>query len=158
MRIRTTLLVFAFCFSVSALSDELADERAVWNLEETYWSYVKNNDIDGYLTLWDEGFIGWPTFSRTALGKDSIGAWIPPLHEDPSELFDYTLILEAVRSFGDVVITQYLVRSFYRSADSGDILRERGVSRITHTWQRRGNFWQIITGTSAVFIENDGSQ
>ncbi len=158
MRIKTTLFFLTFCFSVFVLSDERADEQAVWSLEEAYWTYVKRDDTNAYLELWDERFIGWPSFGRTPLGKDSIGTWISPLHEDPSEIFDYTLILEAVRSFGDVVITQYLVRSFYSSADTGEILRERGVSRITHTWRRSGNSWQIITGMSAVIIENDGIQ
>jgi hypothetical protein len=46
---------------VSAWSQEMtADEQAVWKLEENYWQYVKERDIEKYLELWDERFIGWP--------------------------------------------------------------------------------------------------
>ncbi len=156
MRSITVTILFASLFSLPVFSDEAADEQAVWNLEEAYWVYVKNNDIPGYLTLWDEKFVGWPGFSKTPMEKVSIGEWIPPLHANPSELYGYTLTREAVRSFGDVVVTHYLVRDFFRSSDTGEITGERGVTRITHTWQRRGNTWQIITGMAGTLIEDDG--
>ena len=68
-------------------------EAAVWQLEEAYWRYVKANDLDGYRTLWDERFVGWPGFAEHPVGK----------------------------------------------------------ANITHTWQRRGDSWRIITGMSATY-------
>jgi len=56
------------------------------------------------LTLWDEIFVGWPSFSRTPLEKASISGWSTPLHENPSEEFNYKLTREDVRSFGDIVV------------------------------------------------------
>lgn len=44
MRATTLMLLFGFLVSLPAWSDEAADEEA-------YWVYVKDNDIDGYLTL-----------------------------------------------------------------------------------------------------------
>ncbi len=156
MRMKLTVVVSALCLSLSVLSDELtADEKAVWQLEESYWRYVKNDDISGYLTLWDERFVGWPGFSRTPTEKDSIGGWIPPLHDDLSVIYDYTLTREAVRSFGDVVVAHYLVRDFYRSASTSEILRKRAVFRVTHT-RGRGDKWQIVTGMSGTLIGDDG--
>jgi hypothetical protein len=112
-----------------------ADEETVWSLEESYFVYVKNNDIDGYLTLWDERFVGWPCGSLKPKTKENIADWIPTLHADPSKIYEYELKREAVRSFGEVVVAHYLVRSFFRSSETGEIVRKRGVSRITHTWQ-----------------------
>ena len=148
MRTITVTVLLGFLLSVSACSDEAADEQAVWSLEEAYWVYVKNNDIEGYLTLWDERFVGWPGFSEAPIGKGNIGEWIAPLHENPAETYDYELTREAVRSFGDVVVVHYLVRDFMRSASTGEVVRQLDVYRITHTWQRRGDTWQIITGMS----------
>lgn len=148
MRAMTTMLMLGCLISLPAWADQAADEEAVWNLEEAYWGYVKKNDIDGYLTLWDERFVGWPGFSETPMGKESIHEWILPLHENESETYDYELTREAVRSFGDVVVVHYLVSDFFRSARTGVIVRQLDSYRITHTWQRRENGWQIITGMS----------
>ncbi len=144
----TTLL--SLCFSLPTLSAELTEaEQAVWDLEEAYWQYVKNNDVGGYRTLWDERFVGWPGFSKKPVGKENIADWIPPLHENPTETYDYELTREAVRSFGGVVVVHYLVRDFLRSASTGEVVRQLDVDRITHTWQRKGNSWRIITGMSS---------
>jgi hypothetical protein len=150
MRFITLTVVFVFLISLPASSDEAADEEAVWGLEEAYWVHVKNNDIDGYLTLWDERFVGWPGFSKKPMGKGNIAEWILPLHENSAETYDYELTREAVRSFGDVVVVHYLVRDFFRSASTGEIVRQLDTYRITHTWQRREGTWQIITGMSGV--------
>lgn len=148
MRDTAVAVLLTFLVSASAWADGAADETAVWQLEEAYWQYVKNNDLANYRTLWDERFVGWPGFSDKPVGKESIGAWIAPLHANAAETYDYQLTREAVRSFGDVVVVHYLVQDFMRSAESGDIIRQRDSYRITHTWQRNGDRWQIITGMS----------
>lgn len=86
------------------------------------------------------------------MGKGSIHEWIVPLHENAAETYDYELTREAVRSFGDVVVVHYLVRDFFRSASTGEIVRRLDEYRITHTWQQRGNTWQIITGMSGAQV------
>ena len=148
---RKTFLMILLSLFVAAFvwADPAADEKAVWNLEESYWKYVKNNDVKGYSTLWDENFVGWPGFSSEPVGKASIGDWIAPLHKNPAEKYDYELTRKAVRSFGDVVAVHYLVHDFYRSASTGEIVRQLDQYRITHTWKRKGNTWLIITGMSS---------
>ncbi len=137
-----------------ALSDELTeDEQAVWDLEVAYWEYVKGNDIPGYRSLWDDRVVAWPSFRRTPVtGKEDIQEWFQPYHEDLSKSFDFELTLEAVRSFGDVVSTHYLVRIFLRSAETGEVMANDQIARVTHTWQRRGDTWQIVSGMSGSLI------
>ncbi len=84
------------------------------------------------------------------MGKGNIAEWILPLHENSVETYDYELTREAVRSFGDVVVVHYLVRDFFRSTSTGEIVRQLDTYRITHTWQRREGTWQIIAGMSGV--------
>ena len=147
------------CFALSALAGEFtADEQTVWSLERAYWAYVKNNDVDGYLTLWDERFVGWPGFSKTPMEKNNISGWLAWVHDNPSKIYDYELTKEAVRAFGDVVIVHYRVHGFYRSADTGEIVSVRRTSRITHTWQKRGDSWQIITGMSCSLPTDNANQ
>lgn len=148
MRPVITMLLLGLLVPIPAWSDPAADEAAVWKLEETYWEYVKSNDVEGYLTLWDDRFVGWPGFSDAPIGKERIHEWILPLHENRSETYDYELTREVVRSFGDVVVVHYLVRDFFRSRSTGEVVRQLDEYRITHTWQRRGIGWAIITGMS----------
>jgi hypothetical protein len=150
-RLRTVLLFSLSLVPWVAFANPAEDEAAVWRLEEDYWKYVKAMDLDSYRTLWDERFVGWPSFSPLPLGKDRIGEWIPPLHQDPAKVFDYELKREAVRSFGDVVVAHYLYKSIHRDAKSGAVVDESKWNRITHTWQRRGSTFQIVTGMSATY-------
>ncbi|RPH93072.1 MAG: nuclear transport factor 2 family protein [Lysobacterales bacterium] len=126
-------------------------EAAVWQLEEAYWRYVKANDLEGYRTLWDERFVGWPGFAEHPVGKANITDWIPPLHADPDRLYDYRVQKEAVRAFGDSVVVHYFYWESRRDAKTGAVVQENEPRRITHTWQRRGDSWQIITGMSATY-------
>lgn len=155
MKTKISVFILTLFSGLIVHADELsADEQAVWDLENAYWEYVKNNDIAGYRSLWDENFVGWPGFSRKAMGKENIHGWIAPLHDNPDEEYDYKLTLHAVRSFGDVVVAHYLVVDLMRSAANGEILSSGTPDRITHTWQRRGDTWQIITGMSGTLISN----
>jgi ketosteroid isomerase-like protein len=127
------------------------DEAAVWQLEEDYWKYVKEQDLDAYRSLWDERFVGWPSFSAEPVGKKNTTDWIPPLHEDSTRVMDYELKRQAVRAFGDIVVTHYLVKTMHRHAKTGEVVDEDDWVRITHTWQREGAAWQIVTGMSASY-------
>ena len=155
MRSKMVLVILGFLACLPAFADEAADEASVWQLEEAYWSYVKTNDPAGYLTLWDDRFVGWPSFSDTPQEKLGIEKWIAPRHANPAEIYDYELTREAVRAFGDVVVAHYLVHAFYRSAGTGEIIRDLGNTKITHTWQRRGDTWQIITGMAADMVAKE---
>jgi ketosteroid isomerase-like protein len=123
-------------------------EQTVWDLEEQYWVYVEKADIEGYRTLWDESFVGWPSFSTSPVGRESIGNWIDQVHSDPSLTFDYQLRKMAVRAFGDVVVTHYQVSNTWTSKE-GQIARKMSA-RITHTWKKKGDTWVIISGMSAL--------
>jgi len=144
------------CIVAPALSSELSpDEQNVWNLEVNYWEYVKQNDIAKYRALWDERFVGWPSFSRSPMDKTNIHEWIAPLHEDPAITFDYELKMESVRSYGpDIVVAHYAARRKFISTETGDELPDGYLIRVTHTWQRKGEAWVIIAGTSGVLAES----
>jgi hypothetical protein len=124
MRKIVLTVVLTLLASAALWSENTADEKAVWKLEEAYWKYVKSNDVKSYRTLWDENFIGWPGFSNEPMEKASIGDWIAPLHKNPDEQYGYELTPKALRSFGDVVVVHYLVRDFYRSPGTGEIVRQ----------------------------------
>jgi len=57
-----------------AAASEAAGISEVWALEEAYWRYLKAGDVENYVTLWHEDFIGWPCDQPHPLRKQSVGA------------------------------------------------------------------------------------
>jgi hypothetical protein len=129
--------------------DKGSSEDQIWKMEELYWNYVKDNNIENYLTLWHEDWVGWPGFSTKPIDKSNISDWIPPLFEDKSKTFDYELKKMAVVSFSDdIVAAHYGVSLFFTDKETGKKTLPKW-SKITHTWKRYGDKWLIITGMSA---------
>jgi len=144
------LLMLGMSFSLPSYCGELtADESAVWELEKAYYQYAEKNDPEGYLELFDENVIGWPALDKAPKGKGNVSQWISLVHQHPSEAWKYEIERLAIHSFEDVVVVHYLLRDFFVSAESGEEIRSASY-RISHTWQRRGDFWQIISGMGAV--------
>ena len=116
-------------------------QREVWRMEEAYWQYRKDGDVERYMTLWHDDFIGWPDGSDKPTRKDGIRRAFQQSVADgwrPTELR-----VEGVQLFGGVAVTHYVTSGVSRDGT------ESWTSKITHTWIRFGNTWQIIGGMSA---------
>jgi ketosteroid isomerase-like protein len=131
-----------------AAEDWNADEKAVWQLEEDYWRYVSTGDVDSYVKLWHEDFVGWPCFELTPARKGDIGKWVRDIRDNQWKLTYEPKPLEMQDFGGDTVVVHYAAEYVY---DYGDGTRS-GVGlwrKFTHTWMRVGNDWQIIGGMCA---------
>ena len=118
-------------------------KNEVWQMEETYWKYVKNYDLKSYLTLWDDRFIGYPPDNIIA-GKDHITDWLKNMYKDKSRTFNYELTRKVENVFGDIVIVLYDVMSIWTN-NKNEVL-ERTTMKITHTWKKTDKGWLIIGG------------
>lgn len=148
MRTSLCMLMLSLAMASSATAGEPADaEKAVWRLEEDYWRYVQEGNVDAYVELWHEDFVGWPCHSKAPSDKSGIGNWVREIRDNRWKL-DYTLRPLEARTFGDVVVVHYAAEYVY---DYGDGTRSgAGLWRkFTHTWKKSGDRWQIITGMCA---------
>ena len=136
-------LLFFFVGSSSA-QDLSPRQKEVWQMEETYWKDLQTANFTHYMTLWHEDFLGWPSFSPHPVGKDGIADSLPA---SMSGVLSYEFLEKAVRVTGDIGIVQYAVK-FSRSTSLSQT--ESRVSRITHTWLKTKNTWQIIGGMSSL--------
>ena len=148
MRTELFLLIVSVAMAFSATAGEPTEaEKGVWQLEEDYWRYVQAGDVDSYVKLWHEDFIGWPCFSSSPSDKSGIDNWVREIRDNRWK-FSYTLRPLTARTFGDVVVVHYAAEYVY---DYGDGTKSgAGLWRkFTHTWKKIGDRWQIITGMCA---------
>ena len=138
------LLFISLTFVVSADTNE---ETQIWNLEKSYWDYVKAGDLEKYRSLWHERFLGWPYSSSSPARKDHITDWITTNTSKGVKLQSYELEQVAVEVTGDNVAAHYRIKMTWSGPKPTDI--ETETLRIHHTWLRVGNTWQILAGMSA---------
>jgi hypothetical protein len=132
--------------SASVVAQTSSEEKAVWKLEHQYWEYVKVVDLDGYRSLWHPNFVGWPLSSAEPARKDHITDWIK-LHSDKGEQLQSYSLKEAGSQLTDnVVVTHYWLTSVWGGKNGAGSPQ---TMRITHTWIRVKDGWQIIGGMSA---------
>ena len=143
-RAATLFFVLLFTANLSSAQDLSPRQIEVWQMEETYWKDLQTANFTHYMTLWHEDFLGWPSFSPHPVGKDGIADSLPA---SMSGLLSYEFLEKAVRVTGDIGIVQYAVK-LSRSTSVGQT--ESRVSRITHTWLKTKNTWQIIGGMSSL--------
>ena len=146
--LKTIPFLLALICASQLIASEASDETQIWNLEKAYWEYVKANDLEKYRALWHDDFVGWPSVSATPVRKDHITDWITNNTSKGLELQSYTIEQLAVRVTGNVAIDHYRIRMNWAKGDSSDVSQTDTV-RVTHTWMRIGNTWQIIGGMSA---------
>ena len=117
-----------------------------WKLETAYWNYVKAVDLDGYRNLWHRDFVGWPSSSSQPARKDHITDWITASTDKGIRLQWYSIQPAASQATENIVIVHYWVTSFW--ADKAGHGEPPETNRITHTWIKTGDGWQILGGMS----------
>jgi hypothetical protein len=123
---------------------ESASVASVWSREEEYWRLVKSGDVDNYVALWHDRFIGWPCGQDHPMRKASIGDWVREVRDKHIQV-DSNLIREGAEDFGEVVVVHYRFTRVDTYPD-GKVEGKGKESKITHTWMKVGGKWQIIGG------------
>jgi ketosteroid isomerase-like protein len=146
--LKTIPFLLALICASQLIAIPASDESQIWNLEKAYWEYVKANDLEKYRALWHDDFVGWPSISSEPVRKDHITDWIMNNTSKGLKLQSYTIEQLAIQVTGDVAIDHYRIKMNWAEGNTGKVAR-MDATRITHTWMRIGNTWQIIGGMSA---------
>lgn len=127
--------------------------EAVWHLEDAYWRYVKAGDVEPYVRLWHDQFIGWPCGQAAPKRKASIGDWVREIR-DKRIAVTVDMTRDGAQDFGDVVIVHYRFTRVDRYPD-GRVEGQGLRYKITHTWLRVGPTWQIAGGMCGPLTDAD---
>lgn len=116
----------------------------VWGREDDYWRFVRAGDVESYVALWHDKFIGWPCGQEHPKRKESIGDWVREVRDKRIKVTS-DLTREGAEDFGTIVVVHYRFTRVDTFPD-GHVEGEGKVSKITHTWMKVGETWVIIGG------------
>jgi hypothetical protein len=112
---------------------------------------VEAGDVERYLTLWHDRFVGWPCGSDHPSGKSTIGDWVKRIRDEKMR-YRYSLTQEGTVELGDVIVVYYqtpMVSMYPDGRVEGQVNGLDQPRKITHTWSRTASGWKIIGGMCA---------
>lgn len=114
-----------------------AAQKQIWQMEERAWRSMEEGDIDGYLNIFSEDLVSWPTWTKGPVTKSHIKKNLIP-----GDLQSCELKPLAVKVFGDTAITMYIYNTV-------DVLANTHKVAVTHTWIKLGGKWRVIGSMTA---------
>jgi hypothetical protein len=126
-------------------------QKEVWKGEQNSFRYLNAKDQKGYMSLWDENFLGWPDYSEYPVRKADIESSVVEEFQGAQAAGQVIPAPqpEAIGVFGDTAVTYY----FWPEADQSSPVKYR----TTHTWQRGAEGWHIIGGMACEVPRVSGS-
>lgn len=129
------------------MTREATPEEEVWSREVAYWGYLKAGEMDLWRELWHEEVVAWPDGEPGPLDKDGVIRLMSGI-VDAADLgtTEVEIRRRSVQIYGDVGIVYYELHTAIPDGAGGlSPVRQR----LTHTWLRTEEGWQIIGGMSA---------
>jgi ketosteroid isomerase-like protein len=127
----------------AARQEYLDTEKKVWQLEERYWECWINEDLEGYMSLLHEGFLGWPSSLELPSDKKAARGFVQNFWAQ-AKLFAFEMKPAGIRVVDDVAVVHYFVIG--KDKDGNPV---GSGYRITHTWKKQGGKWQVLGGMSS---------
>lgn len=124
-----------------------AQQKAVWQGELDYWTYVNARDLKGYLTLWHPNFTGWPCEAERPADLAGLAVWGAGWFAEMSKAGQSTTpTVEAVVIDDGFAITYLSARTVWTSPDGA---HQSKLQKFVHTWKATDHGWKIIGGMCA---------
>jgi hypothetical protein len=137
-----------FLVAAVATSQEIpAGDPEVWKMEETYWRYVKEGDVERYTALLHSDFLGWACETAQPERIATIANWVNDVRVGKRRL-TYELKPHGIQRFGSVGLVQYSVRMIWDYPD-GKRTNTNDHWKFTHTWLRTPSGWRMLGGMCA---------
>jgi hypothetical protein len=145
------LFVSILCIGATvALAQQSASEKAVWKLEQLRCHDLVAGDAAGLSSLLHPDELGWPAASPLPQHGDY---FVREVRNNAAKGIQTTsCVVDPVASqaIQNVVVVHFRL-TMVRVGKDGS--RTEQHSRLTHTWIRTGNSWQIIGGMGAALTD-----
>lgn len=129
------------------MTREATPEDEVWSREVAYWGYLKAGEWDLWQDLWHEEVVAWPNDEPGPLNKDGVYQLMAGIVDDVDlQAVELEIRRRSVQVYGDIGVAYYEMHTAIPDGSGGTRPLRR---RLTHTWLRTKDGWQIIAGMSA---------
>lgn len=146
VRVAVLLLLASSIGKAQQGARSVSDADQVWSAEEAYWRCMQAHDVEHFVALWSDDFVGWPLRKKHPIHKAEIVSDFKSGTSPLARAIAYELHRESVEMHGSIGITFYRVEIHQRNADGSVLTNTR---RLSHTWMKNGQVWQIVAGMSA---------
>lgn len=119
----------------------------VWEKEKEYWKVRKAADFEGFMSLWDERFVGWS--GPGIITRSDLKTLVEKEFASRAEELRYELKPRAVRVFNQTAVTFYSV--VFQNEEGKTVRR----TRFHHMWRKQDGTWKIASGMSAPPLQEE---
>ena len=139
---------FGLFNSLGALYQEYSDtEKEIWQLEEKYWECWIKGDMESYLSLLHEDFLGWASSLEVPGDKKAAREFVQNFWSQ-IRLFAFEMKPAGIKIIDNVAMVHYFLAL---KDENGNQVGDR--YRIIHTWMKQGRNWQLLGGMSYVISD-----
>lgn len=143
---KITLLLFGMfvllLLSGSSFAQQWTDgQKDVWAGVQKYWDVSASGDIQGFLSYFDENYMGWSTQSRVPNNKANTSKWIEADMKNNSTVV-YTITPLTIWVKGDFAYVHYTYAQLMKNNETGKTTPSSGT--WTDILMKKDGKWVLI--------------
>ena len=117
-----------------------AAQKEVWNNVETYWALDAAGNLDGFMSYFDENYMGWELDEPLPMDKRATRKFVEHSYKMEKTVL-YNVKPVAINVIGDVAIVDYYYSRIRKDADG----KEKSASgRWCDILKKQGEKWVLI--------------
>ena len=118
-----------------------AEQQEVWAGVQKYWDVAAKGDVQGFLSYFDEGYMGWSNQSMVPQSKANTSKWIENDMKNTTTIL-YTITPLTIWVKGDFAYVHYSYAQLTRSKNSDKTTSSSGI--WTDILMKKDSKWVLI--------------
>jgi ketosteroid isomerase-like protein len=116
-------------------------QKEVWAGVEKYWDVSSSGDAAGFMTYFDDSYMGWSNQSRVPMSKANVSKWITQDAKDNSTVV-YSITPLTIWVKGDFAYVHYTYSMLEENKKTGK--RTPSAGTWTDILMKKGDKWVLI--------------
>ncbi len=134
------ILIIALSINSIFAQQWSAEQKDVWASVEKYWEISSNGDAEGFLSYFDDSYIGWSNRGAFPNDKASTSKFIRWEMKNSQTLL-YSITPASIWVKGDFAFTHYFFTVLEKNKDGKE---EWSSGRWTDVLMKKGDKWVLV--------------
>ncbi len=137
-----TIILIVMISSVKVFSQQwTSEQKEVWAGVEKYWDVSSKGDYNGFMSYFDESYMGWEYSSKVPQNKTNTGKWLDYSLKNYKTIV-YTLSPLSIWVKGDFAFVHYYYSELDKNNESGK--NENNSGNWTDILMKKDSKWILI--------------